>query len=244
MLTYAGHTFKNKTALHEHLCKAIGYKTRVLGREFFDEVLAAVFTERSYRFRGLRPTAFAYVPNEPGGDRPYGDSLAANVPGFGWCRFSTGTLLRDGAISFDSKFASYCRERFVKVWRPRLFAPGPCVVPGCGEPGTDVDHIAPQHREIVTACLPLVTDDLRDAWTVWVEEKHTGRHFVLPEGHPATVEYDRLTQSGSYQRLCGPHHDKITGHRARKSAPKTKKKVEVIVDPNIDDLFNDPDDKE
>jgi hypothetical protein len=231
MFSYGGESFRTKTELRKRIEKAIHYKERVVGREFFDAVLADLFADRHYRWKGHTPTKFAYLRNEEGDGRNWSDSLAAFIPGHGWHRFSKANLLAD-EVNIDTKFPKLCRERFTRVWRPKLFREGPCSVPGCPLAATDVDHVSPQHKEIVVACLRLVTDADRATWWEIIMSGDGTTHFTLPEGHPVTIEYDRLTVEGTYQMLCEHHHAKITGKRAsRNLAPK---KAEVFADEEVD----------
>jgi len=210
---YAGRIFFTKAALLAHFRVAIDHEVRGNSRPFFDAVLADCFADRHPSFRGLRPTEFAYVPRAAGDHRPFTHALAALVPRHGWQRFSARGLL-DTAVTFEAAFPKLCRERFTVVWRSRLFRPGPCAYPNCAHPAVDLDHVCPQHKEIVLACLPLVDASLREAWAKHRVDAKRRLPFQLPARHPASVEYDRLTQNATYQALCKQHHRKTTGTRA------------------------------
>ena len=235
MLTFGGQTFKNKTELRAYISKAINYKGRVIGKPFTDEVLADLFYQQHHRWRGHRPEYFVYIQNEEGDGRTWGDSLAAYLPGEGDCRFKSSGLLCS-RVDIETKFPGYCRERFTRVWRDRLFLrAGTCNHPDCTARATDVDHIKPQHIEIVNACWVLLSDQDKQAWWKKITEGD-GEHFQLPEGHPVTQEYDRLTEAGSYQVLCGYHHAKISGLRSRKDSDVVPVE-ETFSDPGLDALF-------
>lgn len=235
MLTFGGQTFKNKTALKAHISKAINYKGRVIGRPFYDAVLADLFTRCHPRLQGHHPEYFLYVLNEVGDGRTSKDSLAAHIPGKGIRRFSTHTLLNPSKTLKD-RFPVCCREHFARVWRQRLFMPGRCAHPGCLAEATDVDHIAPQHKEIVDTCWRLVTESDKKVWWKQLMEGDGYVHFQIPTGHPAMVEYDRLTETGTYQMLCRHHHARLSGKRSRKD-PDVVPVDETFSDPGIDALF-------
>lgn len=218
--SYGGIEFNTKKALKTHIQKAIDYNHRVVGRQFFDDVLADLFMDRHGTYWGNRPTAFAYIPNPPGGGRTYPDSLAAMLNGIGWCRFSYMTLV-DGK-SFYKKFNTFFRERFARTIRPKIFVHGAkCAIPGCEAAGCDLDHITPQHRDIVSVCIPLISPKLISEWEDWEARKggDEDQHFVLPDDDPSTIEYDRLSGAATYQQLCERHHEQVTSERAKGRKP-------------------------
>jgi hypothetical protein len=201
----------------KHIQKALDYENRAVGHEFFDDVLADVVVERHYRWRsrGVRPTSFQLMPNEEGDNRTWGSSLAGFFGEWGWCRFSYKKALRRKQPTLESEFPRLCRERWSSRWRGAIMGGGKtCEHGSCQLLATDVDHVDPQHKDIVAAAWALVPEgDRRTWWQLLVEEKPGADHFVLPEGHPATVEYDRLTALGTYLCLCAGHHRLTTSER-------------------------------
>ena len=220
--TYGGRSFPSLKALEAYLKPVINFKNRIHGVPFFDDVLADVVVDRHYRWRlrGVRPVSFRFIPNTTGDGRTWNDSLTGDFPGWGWQRFSYRKCLRTKDPTMEDEFERMCRDRWTSRWRtPLLKRIGPlCAFPDCGGLATDIDHVSMQHREIVSKCWLMLQEAEREAWwnTILYEE-HDGQHFVLPEGHPVTEEYDRLTQAGTYQALCKVHHYAVTSSRHRAS---------------------------
>jgi len=102
-----------------------------------------------------------------------------------------------------------------------------------------VDHIDPQHKAIVEACWPLVDSEAQVVWwRVMLDGDGDTHHFRIPDDHPAAVEYDRLTQGGTFQSLCKKHHRGET--RDRKNSiepPRAVASTAVFEDPALNDLF-------
>jgi hypothetical protein len=215
--TYGGRTFSTLGALKKYIQGVLDYDNRVVGREFFDDVLADVVVERHYRWhlRGVRPTSFKFMRNSGDDNRQWGDSLAGFFAEWGWCRFSYKKALKKQQPTLESEFPRLCRERWSARWRDSIMAGGQlCEHEGCNLLATDVDHVSPQHREIVAAAWAHVVPADREAWwRALVGRTPSEPHFVLPEGHPATAEYDKLTAEGTYQRLCKEHHRLATSER-------------------------------
>jgi hypothetical protein len=204
---YGGQVFTTKGKLAAHIRQAIDYSHRVIGRRFHDDVLSDLFCQHSARFPGVRPEAFAFVYNAPESGRMTGDSLAAEIPGVGFQRFSYKTLLRMREPVLSERLPKLCRERWSQVWRPQLWRGGLCDEPGCSSPARDLDHAGIQHREIVAQCLELIDDALEQQWLDFKSCQGPDQiHYRLPEGHPLTVRYDELTAAGSYLHLCKQCH--------------------------------------
>lgn len=213
---YGGQSFRSLKAIESHIKTAIDYYNRVLGREFFDEVLADVVSDRHYiwRHRGVRPTSFRFQENEDGDGRGWDDSLSGNFgPEFGWHRFSYRKALRGADPDMESEFKRLCRERWMYTWRARLFSHGPCAFPGCLSAAVDVDHINPQQKEIVSTCWQMMSEQDKQEWWACLVGGKMKYHFGMPEGHPVTEKYDQLTSTGTYQLLCKEHHKEETSSR-------------------------------
>ena len=222
---YGGIDYPTLGAIKTHIQGVIGYKNRVVEREFFDDVLADVVLDRHYRWihKKIRPTSFKFMVSTQGDGRTWSDSLAGFFPGYGWQRFSYRTALRAKPVTLESEFSRLCRERWARLWRARLWRAQfirydtMCAIGTCNLRAVDIDHIHPQHREIVRQCWALVDSTTATQW--WERILDPGdEHFTLPDGHPVTMLYDNLTRCGTYQVVCRLHHRKITA--ARKAARK------------------------
>lgn len=203
--------------IKRHIQDVIDYDNRVIGREFFDAVLADMILDRHYvwRHRGIRPTTFAFIANKPGDGRAWKDSLAAHFgPIWGWQRISYRRALRKTELTLEIDFTRLCRERWQTVWRPQVFHAGTCDHAGCALPAEDVDHVVPAHAEIVRACWPKVSVAERVSWWAAICHKTQPGHFVLPEGCEAVLHYDAMTAGGMFSSLCKEHHWTVTFRRA------------------------------
>lgn len=215
---YGGRSFSSLKELGEYLKRVINFGHRVVGARFFDDVLADVVVDRHYRWRhrGVRPTSFCFIENDVDDGRTWCDSLAGEFPGWGWQRFSYRKCLHTRDPTMEQEFTRMCRERWVCTWRPHLRERlgHQCAFPGCRGRATDVDHVSPQHDEIVARCWAILPAHEREAWWhVLLYEDCSERHLVLMDGHPVTEEYDRVTRAGTYQALCKDHHYATTSSR-------------------------------
>lgn len=212
---YGGVNFLTLGAVKTHIQGVIDYKHRVVDREFFDDVLADIVVGRHYRWRHkkVRPTSFKFMASTQGDGRTWSDSLAGFFPGYGWRRFSYQTALRTKPVTLESEFSRLCRERWARLWRAQFIRyDTKCAIATCDLQAVDVDHIHPQHREIVRQCWALVDSTTATKWWGLILDPGD-EHFTLPDGHPVAVLYDSLTASGTYQAVCKLHHRKVTAAR-------------------------------
>jgi len=206
---YGGRTFRSLAEIKRHVQAAIDYNNRVIDREFFDPVLADLVVDRHYRWMhfGIRPTIFKFMANRVDDSRLWGDSLAGYFPGRGWNRFSYQKALRTQPVTLESEFKRLCRERWKLLWQPRYIFPCmKCSVPGCDWFAEDVDHIQPQHEDIVKACWALVDEATATGWWRLLMEQPEDSHFILPNDHPVSRLYDDMTRNGTFQAVCKEHH--------------------------------------
>ena len=209
----AGRVFPTRKALIEHIQKVLDYKNRRAGESFYDEVLAHLVHDRHYRLQGNMPEAFAFIPNQPGDGRASRTSLAAWMGGE-WRRFSYRRCFSDDP--FADKFSQACRERFTSRWRSEFLEP----LCSCGAATTDVDHVRPQHRDVVAQCVAALTPADREA--MWLRMLDGSQHFRLLEGEFVAVLYDALTRFGTFQSLCKACHHEATSRRLHADDPADK----------------------
>jgi len=200
---YGGEEFSSLAALRRRIQQEIGYKTRVIGREFQAPVLADVIQDRHPRLMLMGiPEAFRFQTNEEGEGRHWSDSLAALYDGR-WHRFSYNTALRREPLGFDGELRMRFQDRWAVVHRPRLRGGALCE---CGELASDTHHVEPSHSDIISACTAAVGNEDRDEWWKAMCEERGGKRFSIPEGHHVTKMYDEMTRSARYEHLCKTCH--------------------------------------
>lgn len=215
--TYGGHVFRTLEDLRQHLSRVVAYDARLPDAPFYDEILADVVMDRHYIWsqQSERPTAFCFLSNAAGDGRGWATSLAGHFgERLGWQRFSYQKCCEAKEYTMEDEFIRLCRERWSSTWRP-LFTRSTCEYPGCGDLAEDVDHVHPQHREIVEACWTLLSAQDREAWWRKAIDRSTGEHFALPYDHPVTRTYDEMSKHATYQNICKAHHRAETRARRR-----------------------------
>ena len=214
---YGGIDFLTLGAIKTHIQGVIDYKNRVIEREFFDDVLADVVVDRHYRWshKKIRPTSFKFMASTQGDGRTWSDSLAGFFPGYGWRRFSYRKALRKKPVTLETEFPRLLRERWVRKFRDHhIHGAMRCAL--CIAPPTDVDHIEPQHSQLVTLVWALVDSETEKKWWNQICQQSGENHFVLPDDHSAIQKYDQWSQEGKYQALCKACHRKVTTKRKAK----------------------------
>ena len=217
-LEYGGKKFRTLTALKKHIKEVVDFANRPPEQEFVSDVLSDVVLDRHYRWshRGVRPTSFKFIMNSPDDGRIWPYSLAGFFPGWGWCRFSYNKCCRAKKPTMETEFNRLCRERFRGHWREQIMGHR-WKCEKCPRRATDVDHVNPQHAEIVKACWDLLDEETTNTWWEIMIGEPTIDHFTLPEGHPVTELYDQATRDGEYQILCKKHHKEATKQRKKRT---------------------------
>lgn len=180
-------------------------------RPFFEpfesELISDLIAEKHYfcSINGFRPTRFRKIPSY-GAYSFEGDFSHLEVlPPIGWHPVSWTGCLKPPKSNWD---------RIVRAMRDRIkptkltyrdFHP---ICEDCGlRASEEAHHKDPSFQEIAEAVRVTVSDreilDCLGNWN-WFEKSD----FSLPEGHPITLEFDRIHRGARLEALCRPCHNK------------------------------------